>query len=315
MDYVVYVLKDKMKKHLLVGLLTGSLLLTACSSNEATFLNDTMEEPLKDELVAEFKKNMKTSSNEVDSVKVDAKEDTEEEVEENKKEEVNAEGKPETKTETKEETSTEAESEPKPQPKKSNSEIAKEVMAGKWGSGAERKKRLVSAGYDTNTIQSEVNKLSPKPAQSTSNNNSSSNENKNNQSSKYRANYIYVGGTSMPMRVTSYSNLQQMIDSTTYTWVGFEKYSPNDNKGTYLAQHNHTGGGVVLNLTNGNKVIATDGNGTPHNYVVSKVLYNQEAFTDEIRGQVNKEYLVLQTSEKRINGQRVGNRIVIVDKQ
>lgn len=44
-------------------------------------------------------------------------------------------------------------------PKKSNEEIAKEVIAGKWGNGAERKNRLTAAGYDYNAVQSMVNKL------------------------------------------------------------------------------------------------------------------------------------------------------------
>lgn len=43
--------------------------------------------------------------------------------------------------------------------KKSNTEIAREVIAGKWGNGADRKKRLTAAGYDYSTIQTEVNKL------------------------------------------------------------------------------------------------------------------------------------------------------------
>ena len=43
--------------------------------------------------------------------------------------------------------------------KKSNEDIAKEVVAGKWGNGNERKTTLTKAGYDYNTIQSLVNKL------------------------------------------------------------------------------------------------------------------------------------------------------------
>ena len=43
--------------------------------------------------------------------------------------------------------------------KKSNEELAKEVVAGKWGNGNERKTALTKAGYDYNTIQSLVNKL------------------------------------------------------------------------------------------------------------------------------------------------------------
>lgn len=47
----------------------------------------------------------------------------------------------------------------KPEPKKSNNDIAKEVIAGKWGNGAERKRRLQAAGYNYSVIQGIVNKL------------------------------------------------------------------------------------------------------------------------------------------------------------
>lgn len=43
--------------------------------------------------------------------------------------------------------------------KKSNEEIAKEVLNGKWGNGEVRKQRLKVAGYDYSVIQSLVNKL------------------------------------------------------------------------------------------------------------------------------------------------------------
>ena len=43
--------------------------------------------------------------------------------------------------------------------KKSNETIAKEVIQGKWGNGADRKNRLTAAGYDYNAIQAIVNKL------------------------------------------------------------------------------------------------------------------------------------------------------------
>ena len=43
--------------------------------------------------------------------------------------------------------------------KKSNKEIAKEVIAGKWGNGEDRKKRLKAAGYDYNAVQKIVNEL------------------------------------------------------------------------------------------------------------------------------------------------------------
>lgn len=41
---------------------------------------------------------------------------------------------------------------------KTNAEIVKEVLAGAWGNGSERKKRLTDAGYDYETIQRLVNK-------------------------------------------------------------------------------------------------------------------------------------------------------------
>lgn len=43
--------------------------------------------------------------------------------------------------------------------KKTVTELAKEVLAGKWGNGSDRKKRLTSAGYDYNAVQKKVNEL------------------------------------------------------------------------------------------------------------------------------------------------------------
>lgn len=43
--------------------------------------------------------------------------------------------------------------------KKSTDEVAREVIAGKWGNGDDRKERLTAAGYDYNSVQSKVNEL------------------------------------------------------------------------------------------------------------------------------------------------------------
>lgn len=43
--------------------------------------------------------------------------------------------------------------------KKSVNTLAKEVLAGKWGNGTDRKNRLTKAGYDYNKVQAAVNKL------------------------------------------------------------------------------------------------------------------------------------------------------------
>lgn len=44
-------------------------------------------------------------------------------------------------------------------PHKSNEDLAKEVLAGLWGNGADRKNRLTQAGYNYDAVQSVVNNL------------------------------------------------------------------------------------------------------------------------------------------------------------
>ena len=46
-----------------------------------------------------------------------------------------------------------------PTPTKSINEVAKEVIAGKWGNGTDRKSKLEAAGYNANEVQAEVNRL------------------------------------------------------------------------------------------------------------------------------------------------------------
>lgn len=42
---------------------------------------------------------------------------------------------------------------------KSNQEIAQEILSGLWGNGAERRERLIKAGYNYDNVQSIVNAL------------------------------------------------------------------------------------------------------------------------------------------------------------
>ena len=50
-----------------------------------------------------------------------------------------------------------------PQPTKSIDELALEVINGQWGNGAERKNKLINAGYDYSAVQRRVNEiLAPK---------------------------------------------------------------------------------------------------------------------------------------------------------
>lgn len=55
----------------------------------------------------------------------------------------------------------------KPDAKKSVTEIANEVIAGKWGSGTDRKKKLTKAGYNYEKVQAKVNEILKKPATKT----------------------------------------------------------------------------------------------------------------------------------------------------
>ena len=48
---------------------------------------------------------------------------------------------------------------PAPRTRKTNLEIAREVIQGKWGNGNERRKRLTAAGYSWREVQSKVNQL------------------------------------------------------------------------------------------------------------------------------------------------------------
>lgn len=56
-----------------------------------------------------------------------------------------------------------AEQKPTPAPapvvKKTVDQIAQEVIAGKWGNGAERKQKLTKAGYNYSAVQAKVNEL------------------------------------------------------------------------------------------------------------------------------------------------------------
>ena len=57
-----------------------------------------------------------------------------------------------------------------PSTSKTTEEVAKEVIAGKWGNGADRKSRLTAAGYNYSTVQAKVNELmgasTPAPSKS-----------------------------------------------------------------------------------------------------------------------------------------------------
>lgn len=44
-------------------------------------------------------------------------------------------------------------------PKKSVDELAREVIAGRWGNGSERKSRLLAEGYDYGAVQKRVNEM------------------------------------------------------------------------------------------------------------------------------------------------------------
>ena len=61
--------------------------------------------------------------------------------------------------ETKKTTKTKTKKTTKKETKKTVMTLAREVIAGKWGNGADRKRRLEAAGYSYTAVQKQVNKL------------------------------------------------------------------------------------------------------------------------------------------------------------
>lgn len=51
--------------------------------------------------------------------------------------------------------------------KKTVAQVAQEVVDGKWGSGADRKKKITEAGYDYDKVQAKVNEILKKPSTKT----------------------------------------------------------------------------------------------------------------------------------------------------
>lgn len=321
----------KIRKTSIVSLLLAGTLLTSCGISQEDVIKDAQVEPIKDELVSKFKKDMDTAEEtnedkakpQKDETKTETKIESKQEPEIDKDQEIKQEPESKQEEQTKPEPKVEKKPEPKPEPKvekKSIEQIVAEVKQGKWGSGEDRKTKLTKAGYDYSEVQSEVNKSMPKPTpapvsktESSGETTSKSNEN----ASNYQPNRIYIGGSSMPMKATDLANLQKVVDETTYTWISRGSYSPSDNRGTFFGMHSHTGGSVIYGMQKGDSFIVTDSSGNPHTYVVEKVYVQnkQEYFDDELRGDLNKEYVVLQTSEPRVNGNRNGNRHVIAVKK
>lgn len=203
--------------------------------------------------------------------------------------------------------------EPKAEPKSyTESEIIKLVLSGDFGNGSERKRNVEKHGFNYNEIQAKINKdHAPKPKEEPKPSSGSSS------TTQYAPNRIYIKGSSMPIRnEPSIANLQETVDNVGYTWISYGQYSPNDNSGTWFGAHRNLGGSVLLNVQVGENIIVTDSNGNPHTYRVNhRYIENKaEVFDDELAGRLPREYIVVQTSEPRVNGKRNGNRHVIAYK-
>lgn len=168
-----------------------------------------------------------------------------------------------------------------------NEEVAAAIIRGDYGNGPERIAKVEAMGYDYDEIQKIVNQLVPKetvkPAQ-------------------YKANTIYIKKTAMPFLVSNYANQQADINGTSGTWVStgdYPDWNPDDNHGTFFAQHNNRGGDVIMKLNYGDVITITDWNGTPYKYVVDKIIRNNMAtdWDTELTGGLDKEYLIFQTCE------------------
>ena len=303
-------------KNKLTTLLVSGLLLSACAtgtnlSNE----QDENVEPQKDELVAKFKKEMEQSKEKAEETKDEKdetkEEDNEEKVEVAKEEKVEVAKEEKGVSTSSEEKNNNKQAEPKAEPKSyTESEIIKLVLSGDFGNGSERKRNVEKHGFNYNEIQAKINKdHAPKPKEEPKPSSGST--------TQYAPNRIYIKGSAMPIRnEPSIANLQETVDNVGYTWISYGQYSPNDNSGTWFGVHRNLGGSVLLNVQVGENIIVTDSNGNPHTYRVNhRYIENKaEVFDDELAGRLPREYIVVQTSEPRVNGKRNGNRHVIAYK-
>lgn len=193
--------------------------------------------------------------------------------------------------------------------KLSAEEVAKAVIRGEFGNGEARIANVEAAGYDYSEIQKLVNQLTPKkvvqpaPVPATSPVvKDSANEPAPVVVPQYKANRVYMKGGSMPIKVSNYKNQTADIDGTRKTWVtsgSNPDWTPYDNKGTYFAQHNYSGGDILFKLREGDAIIVTDKEGKPYTYIVDKIIRNNMVtkFNPELRGDLDKEYLIFQTCE------------------
>lgn len=168
-----------------------------------------------------------------------------------------------------------------------NEEVAEAVIRGEYGNGSERVAKIESMGYNYVEIQKIVNKLFPRNTE---------------EIKEYKSNTVYIKNTSMPFIISNYENQARDIDGTYRTWVTtgyYPNWSPDDNHGTFFAQHNNRGGDIIMKLDYGDVITVTDLDGTPYKYIVDKIIHNNMAtdFDDELGGGLDKEYVIFQTCE------------------
>ena len=168
-----------------------------------------------------------------------------------------------------------------------NEEIAEAVIRGEYGNGSDRVAKIELMGYNYDDIQKIVNKRVQRNTVNLKN---------------YKFNTVYIKNTSMPFIISDYENQARDIDGSSKTWVTtgyYPNWSPDDNHGTFFAQHNNRGGDVLMKLDYGDVIIVTDSNAIPYKYVVDKIIRNNMAtdFDDELGGGLEKEYIIFQTCE------------------
>ena len=106
----------------------------------------------------------------------------------------------------------------------------------------------------------------------------------------------------MPILVSNVRDQQVDIDNNHRTWVtsgSNPNWSPYDGRGTFFAQHNYSGADIIMKLKIGDVITITDSRGNPYEYVVDRIIRNnmRTRFNAELRGDLEKEYVIFQTCE------------------
>jgi len=114
-------------------------------------------------------------------------------------------------------------------------------------------------------------------------------------SPSYDAYKMYIAGKAITYKNGGQSSGQSIIDSNSKiisTWGGAGTFSGTDGMNTHFIGHNPGIFSAMLNVSNGNTIVVTDGNAAPTTYKVTKIFKVDDYGTNPSDGENYYNYLV-----------------------